>query len=401
MNTTRRRAEVLQYDDNLQIERRIADEIMETVNRLQLPLILDQLTEGRGNCFPIAILQQCRRPEINQQLKPVPKMLLRTLRTGPRHKALRYSVMNFIKTSEHPRIHQFKLQYEETDGAANKETWDDYWKRMLRDGTWVDYWFVQATAWYLELDIWIVATSNTENSPYIGISGNLENENIPCNGPTITLGTKSNSHYQSLLPIEMFHLEFQNNHQQPDEPRDMFNKMSKSYEESAAQETEKSHVPKVQTKKGMHSEESEPCNSQTLPENKTHETNNDKLHRTSSCVSKEGHKDLSENSLDDTETTQPKSLEPNKTGLQDEVPKSNEDMSGQHDDISASSVKERKDTNGYDPFIYTNNEKKLIFKRTSYDYKLICPNCLKETKQMIQHICKGNCKIVVKLMKAK
>ena len=74
MNTTRRRAEVLQYDDNLQIERRIADEIMETVNRLQLPLILDQLTEGRGDCFPIAILQQCRRPEINQKLKPVPKM---------------------------------------------------------------------------------------------------------------------------------------------------------------------------------------------------------------------------------------------------------------------------------------------------------------------------------------
>ena len=83
MNTTRRRAEVLQYDDNLQIERRIADEIMETVNRVQLPLILDQLTEGRGNCFPIAILQQCRRPEINQQLKPIPKMLVRTLRTGP------------------------------------------------------------------------------------------------------------------------------------------------------------------------------------------------------------------------------------------------------------------------------------------------------------------------------
>ena len=146
MNTTRRRAEVLQYDDNLQIERRIAEQIIEAVNRLQLPLILDQLTEGRGNCFPIAILQQCRRPEINKQLKPVPKMLVRTLRTGPRHKALRYSVISFIKTSDHPRIRQFRHQYEELDGSANNETWDNYWKRMLRDGTWVDYWFVQATA---------------------------------------------------------------------------------------------------------------------------------------------------------------------------------------------------------------------------------------------------------------
>ena len=220
---------------------------METVHRLQLPLKLDQLTEGRGNCFPIAILQQCRRPEIYQQLKSVPKMLVRTLKTGPRHKALRYSVINFIKTSDHPRIHQFKLQYEQTDGEANQVTWDDYWKRMLRDGTWVDYWFVQATAWYLELDIWIVATSNTENSPYIGISGNLENGNIPCNGPTMTLGTKSNSHYQSLLPIEMFHLEFQNN--PVVEARDLFNEVSKSCSEGTKPEREKSRTPQTTNNK--------------------------------------------------------------------------------------------------------------------------------------------------------
>ena len=165
MSVTRRRAEEQQYDDNLKVERMIADEIMETVNRLQLPFILDQLTEGRGNCFPIAVIQQCQRPEINKQLKLVTKMIVKTQRTGPRHKAFRYSVINFIKSSDHPRIQQFKLQYEETDGNVNKETWNDYWQRMLIDGTWVDYWFVQATAWYLELDIWIIATSNTENSP--------------------------------------------------------------------------------------------------------------------------------------------------------------------------------------------------------------------------------------------
>ena len=66
-----------QQDDNFQIERKIAHEIMETVERLQLPLKLDQLTEGRGNCFPMAIIQQCHRPEIRQQLKPIPKMLLK------------------------------------------------------------------------------------------------------------------------------------------------------------------------------------------------------------------------------------------------------------------------------------------------------------------------------------
>ena len=36
----------------------IANEIMQTVMALGLPLKLDELTEGLGNCFPFAILQQ-------------------------------------------------------------------------------------------------------------------------------------------------------------------------------------------------------------------------------------------------------------------------------------------------------------------------------------------------------
>ena len=45
-----------QIEDRFQIERNIADEIMVTIH--QLPFKLDQLTEGLGNCFPIAIIQQ-------------------------------------------------------------------------------------------------------------------------------------------------------------------------------------------------------------------------------------------------------------------------------------------------------------------------------------------------------
>ena len=168
---------------------------METVNRLQLPFRLDQLTEGRGNCFPISIMQQCRRPEIFSQLKSIPKMLVKH-RAG--HSALRYNIKQFIMKSKHPRIARFRAQYEETDGIVNQETWLQYWTRMTGNGTWVDVWFVQATAWYMQLDIWIIATSNTENSPYIEINGNIEDATRPCNGPIITLGTKSNCHYQSL-----------------------------------------------------------------------------------------------------------------------------------------------------------------------------------------------------------
>ena len=82
-----------QEEATFQIERRIADEIMETVNRLQLPLKLDFLTEGQGNCFPMSIMQQCQRPEISNYLRPSVKQIV-NLRTG--HVILRRKVKNFV-----------------------------------------------------------------------------------------------------------------------------------------------------------------------------------------------------------------------------------------------------------------------------------------------------------------
>ena len=100
---------------------------------------------------------------------------------------------------------------------------------MATDKTWVDYWFIQATAWFLQLNIWIVATSSTDNSPYIEVSGNMGDGSMPCDGPIITLGIKSNVHYQSLLPIEILHFDFNEYNQDPDaqihETRKMFNAM--------------------------------------------------------------------------------------------------------------------------------------------------------------------------------
>ena len=59
-------------------------------------------------------------------------------------------------------------------------------REVVTDRTWVDYWFVQATAWYLQLDIWIVSTTNTDSSPYIDINGNLADGNMSSGGPIIT-----------------------------------------------------------------------------------------------------------------------------------------------------------------------------------------------------------------------
>ena len=71
---------------------------------------------------------------------------------------------------------------------------------MSRNGEWVDQIFVQSTAWYLNHDILVMTPTNTKQDPYFKISGNLYEESIPCPGYALTLGCKTDSHYQSFLP---------------------------------------------------------------------------------------------------------------------------------------------------------------------------------------------------------
>ena len=192
-----------EHEDEYQTERRIASEIMETVMRLGLPFKLDEPTEGLGNCFPVAISQQLRRPEIFSKLDLTNKMLLKHKKPSP---LIRLNVKRFITKSEHPSVVKFRAYYEETEAMVNGESWNSYWERMIENKVWVDSWFVQATAWYLKLDLWIVDCASRDDHPFIRISGNLENPDTPCDGPILTLGTKSSCHYQSLLPIEMLHM---------------------------------------------------------------------------------------------------------------------------------------------------------------------------------------------------
>ena len=251
------------------------------------------------------------------------------------HAALRYNVKQFMVKSNHPQVARFRAQYEETDGIINGETWAQYWAKMIKDRTWVDYWFVQATAWYLQLDIWIIATSSTESSPYIAISGNLEDGNIPTDSPVITLGTKSNCHYQSLLPIEMFHLEFRINQHQPEHGRQMFNDASVpdniTYSKEATKKNEDhGSIPLQDTKSKTK------CN---MPNKESSKGSNHSL--------KEANKELDDDYL---------------------------------------------------PFMYTFNGRELIFPRMTSDYTMMCPNCLKETKYMVQHISRNsNCQKTVDL----
>jgi hypothetical protein len=180
-------------------EIRIAHEIMKAVRRLQLPLQLDEITEGRGNCFPLSVLAQCRRREIFHHLNSPIKNLAQ--QGDPT--LLRRAICTFMMSSRHQKIQEYKRRYQEILATLDNRTWREYWNVMLRNYEWVDSVFIQSTAWFLGLDIIIITTTSTDEHPYITISGNLVDEQIPCQGIPLTIGSKSNVHYQSLLPLEV------------------------------------------------------------------------------------------------------------------------------------------------------------------------------------------------------
>ena len=180
-----------------QNERRIATEILKTVRRLDLPLKLDTITEGKGNCFPLSILAQCKRSEIFRELNVSVQALI--VKNDPT--LLRHAVYSFIAKSRHPAIQAYKDRYEKVLSVIDQKNWEEYWNIMIRNYEWVDYIFIQSTAWYLKHDIIIVTTSSTQQHPYMTISGNLDDCNIPCPGIELTIGSKSQVHYQSLLPL--------------------------------------------------------------------------------------------------------------------------------------------------------------------------------------------------------
>ena len=110
-------------------EKRIGLEILKKIQSLQLPLKLDDITEGRGNCLPLAILAQCRRPEIFQQLDGSMKYII--CQNDPT--GLRQQVHRFMVNSTHPKIQEYKRRYEEIISVIDKRSWNEYWQVMIRN----------------------------------------------------------------------------------------------------------------------------------------------------------------------------------------------------------------------------------------------------------------------------
>jgi hypothetical protein len=176
---------------------------MEGVRRAQLPIRLDSITPGDGDCFSRAVWSQCQRPEVAQALQGHQALRSRN------HQTLKAMLDNFIKKTNLAVVMEMKQMYErevqpvgrEEDGGR-EETWDAYWRRMLRVGEWADGIFIQGMAWFLRHDIIIVMDTATPQQPYITVSGSWEGPDGPCAGAPLVLGYVESLHYQSLLPLD-------------------------------------------------------------------------------------------------------------------------------------------------------------------------------------------------------
>ena len=178
----------------------LVDELKKTIEQCGLPLKLDDITGGDGNCWVRGVVQQLERTEIQIQRN------IRTMEVqeGIREKSylrLKKEISKFMTSSQHPTIQTAKTEFEESIGLTDDISWEDFWKKMEKDGEWANGTMVQATAWFLGCDIHIVLTTAEYRAPFITIFGNLEDTQKNCSGNPLWIGSNSHRHYQSLLPI--------------------------------------------------------------------------------------------------------------------------------------------------------------------------------------------------------
>ena len=124
----------LPYSLNLGImesdnERRIGLEILKKIRILQLPLKLEEITEGRGNCFPLAIIAQLHRPEVFRNLSES----IQLLACQQDLNLLRQAIHRFMINSKNPKILEYKIRYEEVIERIYDRNWSEYWKTMSKN----------------------------------------------------------------------------------------------------------------------------------------------------------------------------------------------------------------------------------------------------------------------------
>ena len=214
---------------NFEISQQIADIIMQGVRNAMLPLAVppNDLTKPDGNCFFHTLVSQLQRPEVN------PPRRFRCLD----HVAMRKEISKFMMTSKLPCVNKMRQTW--TD--FNLGHYNTYWTTMMNgaDRVWAEGPVIQAAAWYLQRDIYIVSEQATIDKPMISFSGNCNSEK-PCSGANLWLGFYTGGHYQT-LNLEQSQIDFQpsNLHHQSVQETLKATKKSKEKQVVHTQNTEK------------------------------------------------------------------------------------------------------------------------------------------------------------------
>ena len=192
--------ETKEYSDAKQMkvwktERRFADEYTEALEKLGIKYKIDRLTKYGPNSFFVATLQQLKHPEIYARLSEENKKLAD--RMGPVY--FKRKVIEFITSSNHPKVQDMKKEFAK---RSSKKSWDKFWDDGRRKGYGITFWYVEATALFLNIEILLVMISDMKDSPYFlesfsSLDGSQQRKDLEV-GP-ITLCEKNSFHYQSIL----------------------------------------------------------------------------------------------------------------------------------------------------------------------------------------------------------
>ena len=186
------RQQTFKYEE-WEASRKMADEMFTVIPGLSENFDLDLITMGNGECFHTCVHQQLRRKDIQHDLSKKNKELSKNSDI----RAFKSKIGRFMNSNKHCVVNTMRADFQIfMEGTS----WDDYWnsKNLLRKEFWADEVFIRATAWFLKLDI--VIHQNIPGLTEKVISGNIDSENIPCDGPKLHIGYLVDRHYQSLIP---------------------------------------------------------------------------------------------------------------------------------------------------------------------------------------------------------
>ena len=184
---------------NWNLERSVAEEVQQKIERLNLPLALNHLTSGDGSCLMIAIQQCLQHEDVIPHISKEVLMKARSYNTN----WLRNSVSQFALNSQHPKVQRMKDFYIRTEYRfqSRKVSWEELWSDsphgMKHSHKWGDQNFLQAAAYFLHIKIKVLDTSENNNQ-YTIYPGNLDSDP---QGPPIYLGLRNGCHFQALIPV--------------------------------------------------------------------------------------------------------------------------------------------------------------------------------------------------------